>query len=291
MQDALPDKDDTLLKAVTGLEGGCVASGSTCGIVTGGALGIAQAYACAPTGAEYNQMAALHAAGEYANWFRNRYGTTQCGERHGVDFHTVYGQLRYFLSIPKILKCFSQAGHAINHLTFRTHRSPSPAESHWPSSGNSGDRHCASEVLRKVREKTGVGNDRLESLAHVYDGGTGLTGNLCGAVIGGVLALNLVHGLNPRQTGYLSVFNLFLVGHINLLTKRPLNKADTFFMGKQLVTTFRRNLGALECRRITDASFPDWNSFQNHLQASAVCSRAIELSAGLASEFIGKRPS
>ena len=35
-------QEDRVLKAFTGLEGGIVASGSTCGLVTGGALGLAQ---------------------------------------------------------------------------------------------------------------------------------------------------------------------------------------------------------------------------------------------------------
>ncbi|MBW1701776.1 MAG: C_GCAxxG_C_C family protein [Deltaproteobacteria bacterium] len=34
-------REDRVLKAFTGLEGGIVASGSTCGVVTGGALGLA----------------------------------------------------------------------------------------------------------------------------------------------------------------------------------------------------------------------------------------------------------
>ena len=33
--------EDQLLKSFTGLEGGIVASGSTCGVVSGGAIGLA----------------------------------------------------------------------------------------------------------------------------------------------------------------------------------------------------------------------------------------------------------
>ena len=43
-QDMIGRRENRMLKAFTGLKGGIVASGSTCGIVTGGALGIALMY-------------------------------------------------------------------------------------------------------------------------------------------------------------------------------------------------------------------------------------------------------
>ncbi len=43
-QDMIENQDDDLIKAVTGLEGGCVACGSTCGVVSGGAMGLALNY-------------------------------------------------------------------------------------------------------------------------------------------------------------------------------------------------------------------------------------------------------
>lgn len=63
-------QDDILLKAGTGLEGGVVASGSTCGVVTGGALGLGLMYDdelkkkgdCA-------EVALLSLVGDYVRWF------------------------------------------------------------------------------------------------------------------------------------------------------------------------------------------------------------------------------
>ena len=40
-QDMVSRREDTVVKAVAGLEGGIVSGGSTCGVVSGGALGIA----------------------------------------------------------------------------------------------------------------------------------------------------------------------------------------------------------------------------------------------------------
>ncbi len=41
VQDMIGKQEDLALRSATGLEGGLVARGSTCGVVTGGALGIA----------------------------------------------------------------------------------------------------------------------------------------------------------------------------------------------------------------------------------------------------------
>ncbi len=285
MQDAFHDKDDILLKAVTGLEGGCVASGSTCGIVTGGALGIAMTFPNTSTTSAIPEKQAFDAVGEYVEWFRQRYGTIQCSERHRVNFHTISGQLRYFLSVPKMARCFSQAGHAINYLTRHPHHTGGENIIREPLVDGGGI-HCARMVLQKVRERTGVGHDRLEALSYIFDGGIALKGGLCGAITGGVMALNLVHGLHLRRMGYLSVIRMFLLGHVNLVKKNPMGKADTFFIGKRLVAAFRERMGALECRHITDSDFRDATAFQRHMQTAARCRDAIALSADLASECI-----
>ncbi|MBW1899838.1 MAG: C_GCAxxG_C_C family protein, partial [Deltaproteobacteria bacterium] len=80
--------------------------------------------------------------------------------------------------------------------------------------------HCARNVLESVRERTGIGNDRLERLSIVFDGGVGLRGVLCGALSGAILALNLLHGFNLRRMSYSSNFKKFLVGHINKKKKK-----------------------------------------------------------------------
>ncbi len=87
-----------MLKSFTGLEGGVVATGSTCGVVSGGAMGLALSHydeimeKGIPT-----QAGLLALVGEYAKWFGENYGSSLCRERSGVDFYTTMGQLRYFM--------------------------------------------------------------------------------------------------------------------------------------------------------------------------------------------------
>ncbi|RJP83048.1 MAG: C_GCAxxG_C_C family protein [Desulfobacteraceae bacterium] len=284
MQDACRDRDDVLLKAVTGLEGGCVANGSTCGIATGGALGIALTYEQYLHQDDPQADAfVIHTAGNYMDWFRKTYGTTQCRERNQVDFQKTMGQLRYFLSIRKIVRCLQMEAGSLQYLTMDHEDMPTPAEKQ--SSGT--PFHCAGEVLKQVREKTGIGNQRLERLSMVLDGGVGLRGMLCGAAAGAVLAINLVHGFDLRKMSYASTIGKFITGHINLIRKNP-KRPDTFSIGKHLVNRFREHAGSIECRFITGKRFESMDDFGRHMENSRTCRSLIRTASDLAAEAIGQ---
>ena len=53
---------------------------------------------------------------------------------------------------------------------------------------------CAEAVLKAVAEHIGVESDLIPRLATGFCGGMARTGGMCGAVTGGVLALNLLYG-------------------------------------------------------------------------------------------------
>ena len=286
MQDAIQDQDNRLLMSVTGLEGGCVANGSTCGVASGGALGIALLNEpLLKRNGNIADAAVLTAVGKYMEWFDKTYSTTQCRERNNVNFHSVIGQLKYFISAHKIIRCMLMAGGALNHLTLNDHLLLNEAnvekkKRELPSI------HCAQEVLKLVRKKTGVGNNRLESLSIVFDGGIGLKGRLCGAVAGSILALNLIHGFNLREMGYQTNVKKFIVGHINLMKKHPEKSSeksiDTFAIGKKMVNDFKDAAGSIECRHITGADFRSPEEFQEFMATSETCKRLIHVSADIA---------
>lgn len=272
--------------AATGLEGGCVANGSTCGIASGGALGIALMNdhhlqnngSCA-------EAAVLKSVGSYMDWFHDTYSTTQCRERNKVDFHSVSGQLKYFFSARKIIRCMLMAGGALNYLTLNHNNrlSDTDINSH---DGCPPSCHCAREVLSLVRKKTGVGNDRLERLSIVFDGGIGLKGGLCGAVAGSILAINLIHGFNLRHMGYASNVKKFFTGHINLIKKTTGNSIDSFSIGKEMVNQFKKTAGSIECSQITGQHFDSIETFNQYIEASETCKNLIRLSADIAARAI-----
>jgi len=286
VQDAAREKDDIVLMAVTGLEGGCVANGSTCGIASGGALGIAlmndHHLKNNGNGAE---AAVLKSAGSYMDWFHDTYGTTLCRERNKVDFHSPSGSLKYFFSARKIIRCMLMTGGALNYLTLNHNNRLSEADIKGHDDAIP-PCHCAQEVLKLVREKTGVGNDRLERLSIVLDGGIGLSGGLCGAVAGSVLAINLIHGFNLRHMSYATNVKKFIIGHINLIRKKPGKSIDTFSIGKEMVNQFKETAGSIKCSQITGQHFNSRKDFCNHIETSDNCKNLIRVSADIAARAI-----
>jgi hypothetical protein len=92
-------REDRVLKAFTGLEGGIVASGSTCGVVTGGALGLVLMHDNLlqerGIAAEAGVMSLI---GGYIRWFEETFGSSFCRERSGVDFLYNHGTATLFFT-------------------------------------------------------------------------------------------------------------------------------------------------------------------------------------------------
>ncbi len=280
--------DDKLLKSVTGLEGGVVASGSTCGVVSGGAMGLALAH--------YDeimekgipaQAGLLTLVGEYVKWFEEDFGTCICKERSGVDFYKTAGQLRYFIPGDKVSKCLWHIRGAIRHLySFR--QKELPMNEIQTNEKQQEPIHCAQRVLKGIKESTGVGDDLIEQLSFVFDGGIGLQGGACGALAGAIMGLNLLMGMNVRNMKYYEILAAFVVGHKNLLTDEPVEKPEPSNIGKEILINFKEKAGAIECQTITGQKFSDWSGFQGFISSSDKCLGLIKFAKEHASELIEK---
>ena len=66
---------------------------------------------------------------------------------------------------------------------------------------------CAESVLKVIAGEEGFQSEFIHGMATGFCGGIVRTGNLCGAVAGGVLAINLV---NSRKTAEESVEKTFV---------------------------------------------------------------------------------
>ena len=278
--------NDKLFKSFTGLEGGVVASGSTCGVVSGGAIGLALSHYDEIMKKGIPAQAGLLAkVGEYVKWFEENFGTSSCKERSGVDFYTPIGQLRYFLPGDKVSKCLWHIRGAIRHLhSFR--QEELPIMEMQPNDKQDKPIHCAQQVLKGIREKTGIGDDLLEQLSFVFDGGIGFQGGACGALAGAIMGVNLLIGMNVRDMRYSEILKAFAVGHKNLLTNKPVKKPEPFSVGKEIVKNFKEKAGALECQTITGQKFPEWSDFQDFISSSDKCAGLIEYAKDQALEAV-----
>jgi hypothetical protein len=284
-QDMIGRREDRVLKAFTGLEGGIVASGSTCGVLTGGALGLALMHDNVQERGIAAEAGVLSLVGEYFRWFEGSFGSSFCRERSGVDFYTTFGQLRYFLPGDRVGKCLWHIRGALRNL-YTYQAKDLPGMDVEPKEIQGEPIHCAQAVLRGIRDRTGIGDPLLERLSFIFDGGVGFQGGVCGALAGAVMGTNLLLGMNIRDISYFQTLRAFAVGHINLLLDKPIGKPEPFGVGKSIVQRFREEAGATECRAITEKAFSDWNDFQGHISSSDKCAALIKLATTEASKAI-----
>ncbi len=267
------NRDTRLLKAVTGLEGGCVGSGSTCGIVSSGALAVAQIWE--------NQLDIYGPRAEtrimeevlaFTRWFSKRYGSCLCRERIGVDFHTAKGQLTYFAGKMLFAKCMRSAGGTARYLYHAANDNTPPP----PPGKRDHTPHCAKMVLCGVRELTGVGHSRLEKLSFIFDGGVAYSGGICGALTGAVMAANLVFGINTIDAGLSKIIKEFTIGHVNLFSEKKIRMPEPFGIGKAIITKFTKVSGGISCAEITGKKFNGPDDFRLHMADCGECRGLID---------------
>ena len=278
-------KEEALLKAFTGMAGGVVAAGSTCGIVSGGTMGLALShYEEIMEKGLPAQVGLFARIAEYTDWFKEKYGTSLCRESSGVDFHTIMGVLRYMLPGDKLMKCCWHIRGAIRYLyDFKEEALVATQSDHQEQYEPA---HCAQPVLKGIKENTGVGDDVLENISFIFDGGIGLQGGACGALAGAVMGVNLLVGHNISDSSYFTNLKTAILDSMVLVRDDPPKKLDSANFGKEIIKNFKREAGGLECRAITGKTFSNWSDFQEYLSSSYRCKGLIELSTRQASSLI-----
>jgi hypothetical protein len=279
--------DDNVLKAVTGLEGGCVACGSTCGIVSNGALGLSllNEEDVKQRGTEAKKDV-MRQAGEYMDWFKGSYGSLVCRDLSKADFYSVWGQLMYFLSGRRLAGCFWHIRGATRHLYLMKNDAGNKMVPTHSENKCEQTVHCAQTVLEGIRKKTGIGDQRLEELSFVFDGGVGFSGGICGALVGAITGINLLMGIRIREQSYWETIKDFIVGHVNLLNNKALTIPEPFRAGKLINENFEKSAGSIECSSITGQRFAGWDEFQEFITGAKQCQELMDFAIKEASEII-----
>ena len=281
LEDVLGWRNPLLLRAATNLEGGVVGCGETCGVVTGGVLGIG-ALLCSQEfenrGAR--EEAILRLSREYKSWFECRFGTSVCRERTSVDFSKTRGLVRYLLPGDKLLKCAHHIGRAVGFLTQRirneiqsTRRDPGHgvAEVEGPLKP-----HCCFTVFGRLGPTEVEADHALAWATAGFAGGVALSGSVCGALLGGILGLGLHFGYDPRSLGVAGITAAFIRGHRNLVrAPQPDLPREAFARSGALAGRFRKRFGSLRCRDIAGRSFSTFNDVRIFLQDSGNCQTVL----------------
>lgn len=269
---------DPLLAATSGLAAGVAGMGSSCGLVSGGALGIALAYDqhMLQAGTD-SERAIVELVRDYVEWCEVSYGSTRCDGLSHVDFGVPSGLIAYVLPGHRMLPCMKHIYGSARflHGEICHHRPLATPE----SSRSDGNAHCARPVLQQIRSSTAVGDPVLERASIVFDGGIGLKGGACGALIAGILAVNLAMGRSLRSMSMPSAYAAMLAALMQIWSTRTKKTNRALAAGNRLANDFEARYGSIECQEIMGTAFTDWTAFQTHLCSSDRCRSIMDFVA------------
>jgi len=241
--------NDDLIMALTGLAGGILNNGSTCGVVIGGAVSSAMIRDKELSGQWMleDEIQLLDEIRAYVSWFENRFNTSLCRERKELNYQriTVLG----LLNPQKVKGCVARAGESMEYFVKKfdsTKKIQNESPCHNPQTAE----HCAQKILKEIRKETEIGNEKLERISAALDGGIGLSGGGCGALSGALMALGLRYALDPKNTEPDKLRNIYKA-----------MDSEFFTMAKILVKNFIKEFEYFECSRITGKKFKDWDEF------------------------------
>lgn len=279
-RDYLGSENDLLMKVNCHLEGGCFSTGSTCGVVSGGCQSLALRHMDDLNGGDPRKMAAFHGLlKEYTDWFKGSFGSAVCRERTGCKLDTLAGLNAYLLG-GRLLRCFVHAGRAARFLAYLEERplgEEDPGEVDEPE-------HCSVEVMRRLREATGAGDEYLETLYIAMNGGVGLSGGLCGAAAAGLVPIAWRYGLDPETVGIFANVKGLVRGHLNVYGRRE--REEYFSLGHRFMRAWREEFGSLECRDLTGRDFYGYRDFAPFVRDAGICRRVKEFAVAKAAELL-----
>ena len=114
-----------------------------------------------------------------------------------------------------------------------------------------------------------VDSEIIPHIAMCFGGGMGLTGAVCGALSGAVMALGLVRG--------------------------PAGNAEKFVQAmapvQELRRDFEKKMGTISCRELTQVDLTDTKAFEEYLKSDVpeqVCAPAVDTAYKLVMEILEK---
>ena len=118
-----------------------------------------------------------------------------------------------------------------------------------------------------VCQELGIENELVPRIATVFGGGMARQGEVCGAVIGGLMCIGIKHGREePTQSD--------LEGH---------------FLGQRFLRRFRDEMGSIQCRELTGMDLSTLEGLQAYRESdlpAKVCRPAAGLAYRLVLELI-----
>jgi len=127
--------------------------------------------------------------------------------------------------------------------------------------------YCAESVLKAIADDGGISSKQIPRIATGFCGGMALTGGVCGALTGGIMALGLLYG---RDSGAES-------------------RDRVYDRTQRLIEAFEHRFGSTNCTILLgcDISTPEGlATFESKGLAQSMCLKLTEKTAGLVDMII-----
>lgn len=255
---------EDLLKAATGFGAGISAMGDICGMVNGGAVAIGQKLSALHAAPDEKWKVALLCNALYHR-IRESAGMCSCGEVHGGKY--LAKNFRRAILTGKTLKCFemlSKGAGILDDLIMDDHDG---LEKSCIDQGKA-DRireiykyfqdqgfHCCGSTIKRIQEMSGKDLSALNAAGSGFIGGIGFSGTFCGSLIGGIMAISLAYGIDPRDIQYKDTAKIIyhgLVKNDKIWTDEKVFKpAKVFNYSQQLYKSVEKDYGNCDCRAIS----------------------------------------
>ena len=255
--------DVPLLKAVTGFGAGVSTKGDICGMVNGGVVALGELLAPLYVIPEEEWKTVLFCH-EFYQRTKEAAGTCSCGEIHGGKH--LAKDFRKAILTGKTFKCFEMLYKGSGILDdFFSHIPYTPPFFETEKADRirtvyeyfrENQFHCCRSTLEYIEEKSGRDLSFLRDAATGFIGGIGFSGTLCSAVIGGVLAAGVVHGVNPRKSDYGDTMKIIYHGLLKSdkiwSDPRLFKAARAFDVSRKIYEKVESSYGSCDCRVISD---------------------------------------
>jgi C_GCAxxG_C_C family probable redox protein len=217
-----------ILKAATGLGGGIGHEGDTCGALTGGVLSLGLYHL--DNDCNYLWPDCI----EYYRRFNTHFGSSKCRDITGIKFKEGYDIRRFLLKGMKCLRLvYTSIESIFDIVEIPERKSPSKGTYQVVPPFDIKKFHCAGTVLSHIESRLNLNIGPISRIARGFSGGIAFQGDICGALMGGVLALGIMYGTDLRKTQHSRLFRAGLAA---------MKEGSRVFQNEHLHPSFKTSL-------------------------------------------------
>ena len=236
--------------------GGIGHEGDTCGALTGGILSLG----LYNRNCDFNRL--CRDCIEYYQRFCRLNGSSKCRDIIGVRFKEGHDIRRFFLKGTRCLRAVYASIASLFDI-IENGDGKLPLRHRYQASPPFGTEefHCAGMVLSQIESHLGPNVGSILNSTRGFAGGIAFQGDVCGAFMGGVLALGIVYGTEIERT---QPARLFKAGFVAMKEgSRVFENEDlhpsfkTSLRVSRLYREFVSRFGSVDCADIIDSAQPE----------------------------------